>query len=342
MRQPNAYMQSQIRQIAGWKAETPSLLRSAWEKIEHPLIVAASRFIPEDSIRNELKLAYQMSELFSQRDEILQMAGVENITALREGSLRRCDRLAQFFLPRVATGAYERSAAMGVTGGNSIIASVPITLMFALKAVHTIGFCYGFDADSLLERAYALGILRIASAKDLADKQRAISSLRDAESEVVAEAIEEFVATIIQDAINKTAGEKSIPFLGAAFGAALDGAYADRVARIAMRTFQERWLRVNDYVDTILPEPKYARNSLQIFGSNISYLMYWTTFTISFFTSFPLQFAISFIPRGGPIMMGFAVGRNDAMADVNSLRHQVSNLFSPQQTEVDVVYTRPT
>ncbi|MDO4557824.1 MAG: EcsC family protein [Planctomycetia bacterium] len=335
MRKPNAYILSQIHQIAGWKAEAPSMFRSAWEVIEHPLVVAASRFIPEESIRAELKLAYQMSEIFTERDEVLRIAGIRKIDGLRDGSLRRCDRLAEFFLPRVAAGAYERSAAMGVTGGNSIITSVPITLMFALRAVHTIGFCYGFDGESLLERAYALGILRIASARDLDDKQRAIASLRDAEDEVLSEAIEEFMATLIQEAIGKTAGEKSIPFVGAAFGAALDGAYAERVARIAIRTFQERWMRINDYVDTIPPDPRYARNSLQLFQGSVSYLLYWTNFTISFFTSFPFLFAGSFVPRGGPVGMGIVAGKNDAVADVNTIRYGVRNFLFPRSVETD-------
>ena len=335
MRRLTPYEVVQYHRIAGWKSEAPSFLRTTWELIEHPLIVAVQKFIPEDTIRNELKLAYQMSEIFSERGEILRIAGISDVKELRNSSLKRCDKLAQMFIPRVSSGAYERSMAFGVTGGNSILTNVPITLMFALKAVHTIGFCYGFDADTLLERAYALGILRIASAKDLAQKQQAIASLRDAEDEVVSEAIEEFIATLIEDAIGKTAGEKSIPFVGAAFGAALDGAYANRVAEIAMRTFQERWMRVNDRVDIIPPDPEYARSQLRLLQGSASFCFYWATSSLSFFTTFPFLLVNSFIPHQNVIALGFSNGSRDATSDAQEIHDRVHEfLFSSPEDQL--------
>src|SRR5262249_19242468 len=140
---------------------------------------------------------YRASEVSTHREKVLARAGVADLGDMRRLELAECDKLADEF-----SATFERRAmavGAGSGGGNPLSAMIVVKslLSYCLKTVHTIGYCYGFGTEEPHEREYVLGILLIASASSLKEKQDAIVTLGHVEDAIFAKAFEE----VAEDAI---------------------------------------------------------------------------------------------------------------------------------------------
>lgn len=337
------YEQQQVRKIAGWKAEPPALVTEVLDVLAHPLVALAEKLIPEQVLRDAVRTSYDASEAFAHHDEVLERAGVKDLAELRSKDLTFCDGLAAEFARKAGGGAMVRSAALASTGGASVLINVPLMMTYSLKTVHTIGFCYGFSTQEPREREYALGILHLASAASVREKQEALGNLREAEEDLLADAIEDLAEEAIETAVESAvedaaqdAAEEAIseqligagalrvmPIVGIAFGAATDAAMTGHVANVAILSFQERWLRTNRQLAAIPPDPLLARSALRRAEGNFGRGVYWACFSLSLLASFPPLLLASFVPRKSAVARGCADGRDAARRDLATLAERL-------------------
>ncbi len=349
-----SYEQNQVDRIAGWKAEPPMLVIELFEKMTHPMVAVAKQFLPEMAVVDAISAAYKASEVFAHKEAVLKKAGVTHVRKLRRGDLGRCDKLADEFAVKAGEGAMVRGAVISGAGGLGAVLGMEVMVTYALKTIHTIGYCYGYTPEDPREKEFALGILLIAAAGSLEEKQLAIAET-DKLKEFVAEEIvedltKEAIENMAENAIERIAQQaaeeiiservlesgamRSVPFLGVLFGAISDAAVAQYIGRVAKYSFQERWLAANGKLRNVAPDPKLARSRLRRAEGIVASGAYWTSFLASFVVSFPPLAVASLLPEGNALERGCGDGRHDAARDAKALSARLkTTLTRPEQAE---------
>jgi len=171
------YEQQQAEKIAGWKAEPPAYLSAILQKVTHPLVNVTEHLVRPETVIESIRDAYASSEISVHRERVLNRVGVSDLSELRNRELQFCNELADQLALEASRGAMFWGAAAG--GGNLLAAltSVRALMGYCLKTIHTIGYCYGFGTDEPHERDFVLGVLLIASASTLEEKQHAIGKI---------------------------------------------------------------------------------------------------------------------------------------------------------------------
>src|SRR5262249_22414443 len=147
---------------------------------------------------------------------------------------------------------------VSVLGGLGPTLGMEVIVIFALKTIHTVGFCYGFCPEDPGEKDFALKILLAAAAGSMDEKRQAISEMRASDESIVDE-VAKGLNTRLLDIVAEKVIDQASPLLGILVGAVSDMAVVAYVRRIAKRAFQERWLRVNGKVQSVAPDPRFAR-----------------------------------------------------------------------------------
>jgi hypothetical protein len=62
---------------------------------------------------------------------------------------------------------------------------IPAIITLALRAVHKIGLCYGFECRSLEDKQYAMGILAASGANSIQEKMEALLVLQTVQQMVL-------------------------------------------------------------------------------------------------------------------------------------------------------------
>ncbi len=311
------YESEQVRRIAGWKAESPSYVSGLLEKLTHPMVKLAEKSLPKNAVAEAINDAYASSEVSTHREKVLLSAGVSDLQDLWKADLAFCDRLADEF----AEAAEQRAmlAGAGSGGGNLLSALIVVKALmnYCLKTIHTIGYCYGFGTEEPHERDYVLGIMLIASAGTLEEKQHAIVTVGNVEDTIFEEAFEDLIEDAMAEQILESGGLSSIPVIGILAGAMQFATMTQHVARIAQFTFQERWLRLNGKLaDRIPPERALARPWVKRAATTVGASAYWATFGVSFLVSVPVLWLFRFVPTNHALGRGMAAGSRAAAYDV--------------------------
>jgi hypothetical protein len=342
------YEQQQVNGIAGWKAEPPLLLVEALEITTHPIVLFAKQFVPDNAVRDAIECAYQASGVLAHRDIIIKRAGVEDIREMRGVDLERCDTLADEFAKIAGEGAMLRGALISSAGGAGAVVGMEVMVTFALKSIHTVGFCYGYCPEDPREKEFALSILLIAAAGNMEEKEKAIADVQslaeymlgDVVEHVVEDAVERVSMTAAEDFLAERVLEsgalRSIPLLGVLLGAISDAAVGEYICCVAKRSFQERWLRAGGKVVAIAPDQRFARTRLGRAKRLVSALCYWSSFFASFTISYPPLLLFSFLPEGNSASRGFADGRDAAVQDHKRIFAAVRARFldTPEQSNM--------
>ena len=109
------------------------------------------------------------------------------------------------------------AAARTATGGGTPLAaslSVKALMTYSLQTIHTIGYCFGYGTEEPHERDYVLGIMLIASASTLKEKQEAMVTLGKVQDMIFEEAFEELLQDAVGEQILESAGLSSLPLVG--------------------------------------------------------------------------------------------------------------------------------
>jgi hypothetical protein len=330
------YEAEQVRRIAGWKAEHPSYISAAVEKLTLPLVRLAERILPENAVRESIEDAYTSSEVTAHHEKVLQKAGVSSLDELRRGELARCDELAADFSLKAEEASMFWGAGAGGGTPLSALISVRALMSHFLKTIHTVGACYGFGTTEPHERDYVLGIMLIFSASTLEEKQNAIVRIGKVEDMIFEEALEDLLQDTLAEQLFSEGSLSAIPTIGILAGAVESARLTQQVAVISRYTFQERWLRDKDKVRRIVPSRKYARSLTLRVADQVSSGIYWTGFATTFLLSVPTVLLLGWIPRDHALGHGLADGSQDANQDVEEVLSKIKGKLVKRASPPDI------
>lgn len=158
-----------------------------------------------------------------------------------------------------------RGGTTGAFGLAGAAIDIPTIITLALRTIHKIGICYGYECNSEVDKKFVLGILSASGANSMEEKNIAITMLKSLETTVakqtwkimsekaVTHPLSQEAAVIALRNLSKQLGInltkrkalQAIPVIGAVVGGSTNGWYIKDVSWAARRAFQERWLRDN-------------------------------------------------------------------------------------------------
>ena len=263
------YESTQISEIREWKSEEPSVVSESVGIILSPITWLINTMIPEAAMCAALDLSSSAAEWLTDTTDIVRNAGVSSVEELRHHDLEQSDGLANTVHNWAIGLAAGEGGTTGVVGLPGLAADVTVLIVMAIRTIHKIGVCYGYETTTQCEKDFVLAILAVTVANDGEEKIAALNSLRSVSLAVTQQAGNQ--STDESDApsrMNKEAGIissknlakklgvnltkrkalQSIPAVGALVGASVNGWYIKEVGWVARRAFQERWLIENHKV----------------------------------------------------------------------------------------------
>lgn len=261
----SAYEKHQIKKIGAWKREAPSIAFRAIGFAITPMTRLILRVIPDSAIKSVLDFSSSAAEWLTDTDDVVRDAGVGKVEDLRKHDLEKSDQLANAVHNRAIAMASVEGGATGAAGIFGLAMDVPALIVIALRTIHKIGACYGFEVRTKSDRDFVLAVLSVSGSNDMTEKVAALSTLRAIEVSVAkttwkalaekaaTEPLGKEAATIgiknlaRQISINLTKRKtlQAIPAIGAIVGASVNGWYVKEVGWAARHAFQERWLIEN-------------------------------------------------------------------------------------------------
>lgn len=262
------YEQEQVDAIEKWKREEPGVVSQAFGVAIEPLAWLVNKVIPEKAVRGALDLSNSMAEWLTDTGDVIRDGGVGSVSELRNKDLELSDKLADEVHNWAIGLAVVEGSGTGFFGLPGVAADVPAVITLALRTIHKIGVCYGYECSSELDKRFVLGIMSASGANSIAEKTAALAALRSieitiakvtwkkiaekaAERQLSKEAAILAIKNLAKQLgvnITKRKALASIPFIGAAIGGSVNGWYIKEVGWSARRAFQERWLIDNEKI----------------------------------------------------------------------------------------------
>jgi hypothetical protein len=258
----NKYEKAQVKAIENWKHEEPGVIGQAFEFVTAPLTWLVALIVPVPLVKIAIEGTNTVAQGLADSDDILRDGGVSAIDELRTKGLKVSDTLAEDVHNWAIATSGAGGAALGATGVGGVALDVSALITIALRTIHKIGLCYGYDR---VDPQFVLGVLAAASANNRDEKMTALDLLRDVEAKVTEEVIEEQVKDAVKTRIAKAgtfftargvgkrlgrnlAQRKAlqlVPLVGAVLGGATNISFLRDVGWAARHLFQERWLMEN-------------------------------------------------------------------------------------------------
>jgi len=256
------YEKRQMTEIEIWKEESPGIVSQAFGVVTYPVTWLMEKIIPASAIKGLLDAANRTAAQLADKDDICRLADVENIQGLRKKKLKLSDQLADNVHDWAVGVAALEGGATGFSGLPGLAVDIPAIITLALRTIHKIGLCYGYEFKTEVDKNFVLAILSASGANSLSEKLTALITLRNIEviiakqswkvitEKAAAQQMSKESAIIAtknllkQLGINLTKRKilQAIPAIGAAVGASVNGWYIKEVGWAARRSFQERWL----------------------------------------------------------------------------------------------------
>lgn len=264
----NKYEKTQIDEIVKWKKEEPSVFSKSIGLVLSPVTWIVSKVIPDAAIRGVLDFSSSAAEWLTDTDDIIRDAGVGRVEDLKNHSLEKSDSLANEVHNWAIAFATAEGGGAGAAGIFGLAADIPAIIVIALRTIHKIGVCYGFEVKTKDDRDFVFAILSASGANDMQEKVMALGTLRAIEVSVAKTTWKKLAEKAATEQFSKEAGIigikslakqlginltkrkalQAIPAIGAIVGASVNGWYIKEVGWAARRAFQERWLLENHKV----------------------------------------------------------------------------------------------
>ena len=121
-----------------------------------------------------------MANILTDKKDILRDGNVENISDLKTKDLELSDKLANSVHNWAVTLAAAEGGGTGVAGLYGIAIDIPTIITIALRSVHKIALCYGYETQNNndYERLYALEVISLAGANTMDDKNVSLLGLK--------------------------------------------------------------------------------------------------------------------------------------------------------------------
>jgi len=270
------YEKQQLVLINEWKNKEPDVVSQFADSILSPINWIVSQVIPESAMMGALNLGNTAGELMSKMQTIKQYAGIEDYKDLLHKDLDFCDGLAQGEQNWAMGLAGAEGAGTGWMGLPGIAIDAPAIVSFALRSIHLMGLCYGYEMKTEEDKNIIFAIMSASGANSMKEKLAALTTLRMFQVTIQRETFKLMAEKAAQNAFSQQAVilaaknlakqlginltkrklAQAIPVVGAAIGATVNAWYISDVCWAARRTFQERWLRDNGKWIEIEPEKK--------------------------------------------------------------------------------------
>ena len=258
----NDYERQQILAIDAWKVEEPSVVSHAFGSVVEPLVWLVHKLVPESAIQGAIEGASVLAQHLTDTKDILRDAQVENIADLQMAELALCDKLADKVHNWAIGVAMAEGSATGALGILGAPVDVPAIITIAMRTIHKIGVCYGYERRAPEDGQFALSILGASGANTVREKLAALATLtalrtvltrqswavmaeRAAQNQLGKEAVLVTIRNLgkqIRINVTKRRALAAIPAIGAIVGGSVNGWYVKEVGWAARRAFQERWL----------------------------------------------------------------------------------------------------
>ncbi|MBF0227966.1 MAG: EcsC family protein [Desulfobacterales bacterium] len=267
MNKNNEYEQKQIEAIKSWKSEECGVISKSFGLVTSPVTWLMEKLIPKAAIMSVINHANAAAVWFTDTDDILRESSVSAIYELKKTNLELCDSLAN----KVHNWAIGIAAVEGsLTGAGGVIgfaADIPAIITLALRTIHKIGLCYGFQSNRNIDIQFILSILSASGANSADERAKALIILKSIELTIAKQAWKEIAEKAFQQQLSKDGAIisikslakqlginltqrkalQTIPALGALIGGPVNAWYIKDVGWAARRAFQERWL-IDNYL----------------------------------------------------------------------------------------------
>lgn len=259
------YEKSQIKEIAKWKSQAPSVLSQSIGIALTPVTWTISKIVPKSAIAGALDLSSTAAEWLTDTNDIIRDAGVKQLADLKKHDLEELDLLANVVHNWAIGIASAEGGGAGALGLIGMAIDIPALIVMALRTIHKIGACYGFEIKTKSDQEFVLAILAASGANDIQEKNLALGTLRAIEVSITKNTWKKLAEKAASESLSKEAGVigikslskqlgvnltkrkalQAIPAIGAIVGASVNGWYIKEVGWAARRAFQERWLIEN-------------------------------------------------------------------------------------------------
>lgn len=259
------YESEQISEIEKWQQKEPDVISKFADTILSPVTWAVSKVVPEKAIMGALEAGNAAGEFLARFQSIRGSAGISDYSEMLGMDLEECDKIAQREQNWAMGIAAVEGGITGAVGLPGLAVDIPAIIAFAMRSIHLMGLCYGFELKTEEDRDMVISILSASGATSLKEKVASMAALRSIQLTLARETFKAMAEKAAQNAfsqqavilaarqlakqlqINLTKRKmgQAIPFIGAGIGASVNAWYISDVCWAARRTFQERWLRQN-------------------------------------------------------------------------------------------------
>ena len=260
------YERNQITAISHWKADKPSLFFRTFGVALSPATRIINKIVPEAAVRVVLDFSSSAAGWLTGSHDILRDAGVFSVENLKTHDLEVSDTLADEVHNWAIGLASAEGFATGATGLPGLALDIPAITVLALRTIHKIGVCYGFEVKTKRDNDFVLAILAVSGANGMGEKVAALATLRTVEVAIAKQTGKHRGQTAATREMGQEAGSigikglatrqlginltkrkilQAIPAVGALVGATVNGWYIKEIGWAARRAFQERWLLEN-------------------------------------------------------------------------------------------------
>lgn len=259
------YEQGQLKLIEAWKLEPPSVVSEAVGKFLSPVSWLINKIVPISAIQGIIDFSSSTADWLTDTGDVLRDAGISSISELKNLSLEKSDELADAMHNWAIGIASAEGAVTGAAGIAGIAIDMPAVLVLALRTIHKIGICYGFEVKTEEDKQFVLSVLSASSANEMSEKVAALGTLRMMQVIIAKNTWKKIAEKAATDRFSKEAGViaiktlakqlgvnltkrkamQAIPAVGAIVGGSVNGWYLKEIGWAARRMFQERWLIEN-------------------------------------------------------------------------------------------------
>lgn len=227
--------------------------------------------MPTAAVRGALDSSNALALWLTDTKDVVRDGDVSALAELRTKDIQLSDALANEVHNWAIGMAVAEGAGTGAFGILGAPVDIPAIITLALRTIHKVGVCYGFECSTELDRKFALAVLAAAGANSIEERASALVALRSIEltianitwkkmSHKAAEnqfskemAIVGLRRLAKQLGINVTKRRAlaAIPAIGALVGGSVNGWYIKEVGWAARHAFQERWLFENRKIESL-------------------------------------------------------------------------------------------
>jgi uncharacterized protein (DUF697 family) len=265
------YEAHQVELIRAWEVEEPGVVSKAVGFVTAPLAWLAQKVVPEAAVMGALDFSSTVAKHLSDQGDLLRDAKVASLAELHDLELERVDALANEVHDWAVGVAAAEGAVTGATGLPGLIADVPIVITLALRAIHKIGLCYGYESTDPIGEKFVYAVLSASGANSVKEKVASLAFLRSLQVVLMKQTWKAMSEKALASQLSKEAGVIAIrnlakqlgvnltkrkalavvPAIGAVIGGSANGWWLKEVGWAARRSFQERWLRDHGKLDGV-------------------------------------------------------------------------------------------